>query len=266
MFIREITPSRSSLICRLSLALLALVRSPFPCPFSLAYTPLSLPHHLLALLPFYPPSPPPRLLSLPDRPAQAKGEQRLSSKRRGGPRRAAGQQHQASSTVEVAVSPRHHTPHEPPPPQALFSLATAAPSACHALTLSPPSSASQVHSFNPPSPRPLCINAPPPPAPPLLQLSAKSLASFNLASQQPLWWRVPSTPSSAFGWCEARQWRQHSSLKAPPPLTAAPDKYTLPSRLFSALTVSHLHAHIHFSVFPSMLHASSLHANPPAAA
>ncbi|CAI6007165.1 unnamed protein product [Closterium sp. NIES-64] len=42
---------------------------------------------------------------------------------------------------------------------------------------------SMVLSFNPPSPRPLCISAPPPPAPPLLQLSAKSFASFSLASQ-----------------------------------------------------------------------------------
>ncbi|CAI7869966.1 unnamed protein product [Closterium sp. NIES-54] len=32
--------------------------------------------------------------------------------------------------------------------------------------------------------------------------------------QQPLWWRVPSTPSSAFGWCDALQWRHHSSIKA----------------------------------------------------
>ncbi|CAI7896497.1 unnamed protein product [Closterium sp. NIES-54] len=68
--------------------------------------------------------------------------------------------------------------------QALFSRATPAPSRLPAThSLSPPSSASQVHSFNPPSPHPLCIKAPPPPAPPLLQLSAKSFASFNLASQ-----------------------------------------------------------------------------------
>ncbi|CAI5973992.1 unnamed protein product [Closterium sp. NIES-65] len=59
------------------------------------------------------------------------------------------------------------------------------PPACHRLTFSPPpvSSASQVHSFKSPSPRPLCIKAPPPPAPPLLQVSAKAFASLKLASQ-----------------------------------------------------------------------------------
>ncbi|CAI7806784.1 unnamed protein product, partial [Closterium sp. NIES-53] len=75
-----------------------------------------------------------------------------------------------------------------------------------------------------------------------------------------LFWWPCSTPNSAFGWCEALQWRHHRSLKAPPPVTAAPDKYTPPSRLFSALTLSHMDAHIHppHILFLSMLHASSL--------
>ncbi|CAI7738137.1 unnamed protein product [Closterium sp. NIES-53] len=58
-----------------------------------------------------------------------------------------------------------------------------------------------------------------------------------------------------------------SRLKAPPPLTAAPDKYTLPSRPVNAFALSHMHSHMHLHItFPSMLHASSLQAKPLAAA
>ncbi|CAI5512729.1 unnamed protein product [Closterium sp. Naga37s-1] len=88
-----------------------------------------------------------------------------------------------------------------------------------------------------PSPLP-CLSASPahltsiclPLSPPLNFLSESPLPFPPLAPmitpspipQQPLWRRVRSTPSSASGWCEGLQWRQHSSLKAP--LAAAPDK------------------------------------------
>ncbi|CAI5537520.1 unnamed protein product [Closterium sp. Naga37s-1] len=58
-----------------------------------------------------------------------------------------------------------------------------------------------------------------------------------------------------------------SSLKTPLPLTATHDKYTLPSRLVNVFALSHMHSHMHLHiVFPSMQHASSLQAKPPAAA
>ncbi|CAI7919672.1 unnamed protein product, partial [Closterium sp. NIES-53] len=114
---------------------------------------------------------------------------------------------------------------------------------------------------------PLCLASTslfPSPCHSLLLLTSPSLPLHAFPSpllspppipQQPL-----CTPNSAFGWCEALQWRHHRSLKAPPPVTAAPDKYTPPSRLFSALTLSHMDAHIHppHILFLSMLHASSL--------
>ncbi|CAI5989858.1 unnamed protein product [Closterium sp. NIES-64] len=64
-----------------------------------------------------------------------------------------------------------------------------------------------------------------------------------------------------------------SRLKAPPPLTAAPDEHTLsiPSRLFIAFALSHMfphmlaHIHLHI-IFPCMLHTSSPQTEPLAAA
>ncbi|CAI5974044.1 unnamed protein product [Closterium sp. NIES-65] len=92
----------------------------------------------------------------------------------------------------------------------------------------------QVLSFNPPSPRPLCISAPPPPAPPLLQLSAKSFASFSLASQV-LSVDLGSASFLSFHSVKSHRWLGHD-------LQATDLPFLIPGKplRFSGLSPSHL--------------------------